>query len=147
MSINQWVGVGRITKDPVMRKTQSGMSVVSFNLACNRRVKKGEHPEADYISCVAWNATADFMDKYVKKGALLGVLGRIQTRNYDDASGKKVYVTEVIAENVQFLESKKDVENNASTTTQVSSANTYTPNESHKYEDEGFVIASDDLPF
>lgn len=145
MSINHCVVVGRITKDSVLRKTQSGMSVVSFNLACNRRVKKGEHPEADYIACVAWNATADFMAQYVKKGALLGVVGRIQTRNYDDASGKKVYVTEVIAENVQFLESKKEAENNTSTTTQESSANTYT--QYQKNEDSEFDIASDDLPF
>lgn len=137
MSINQWVGVGRITKDPVMRKTQSGMSVVSFTLACNRRVKKGEHPEADYIPCVAWNATADFMDKYVKKGALLGVLGRVQTRNYDDASGKKVYVTEVIAENVQFLESKAKNDTQSPNDYQISN---------NSYNDD-LNITSDMLPF
>lgn len=143
--INIVILVGRTTRDPILRKTQSGMSVVSFVLACNRRVKKGEQQEADFINCVAWNKTADFMAQYVKKGALLGVDGRMQTRNYDDNTGKKVYITEVVAEHVQSLESKKDVQNAP-----------YTPQETNYgagYEEQGFSsgdtldIASDDLPF
>lgn len=143
--INRVILVGRTTRDPILRKTQSGMSVVSFILACNRRVKKGEQQEADFINCVAWNKTADFMAQYVKKGALLGVDGRIQTRNYDDNTGKKVYITEVVAEHVQSLESKKDAQNAP-----------YTPQETNYgsgYEEQGFSsgdtldIASDDLPF
>ena len=138
--INRVTLVGRITRDPILRKTQSGMSVVSFVLACNRRIKKGEQQEADFINCVVWNKTADFMAQYVKKGALLGVDGRIQTRNYDDNTGKKVYVTEVVAEHVQSLESKKDAQNAP-----------YIPQET--YEEQGFSsgdtldIASNDLPF
>ncbi len=104
--INRVVLVGRITRDPLLRKTQSGASVVSFTIACNRRVPS-QGQDADFISCVAWNRTADFMAQYVKKGALLGLEGRIQTRNYDDKDGKRVYVTEVVADSVQFLESKK----------------------------------------
>ena len=111
--INRIVLVGRITKDPLLRKTQSGTSVVSFTIACNRRIKQEGQPEADFINCVAWNRTADFMAQYVKKGALLGVEGRMQTRNYDDKDGKRVYVTEVVADSVQFLESKKDVQSEA----------------------------------
>lgn len=143
--INRVILVGRTTRDPILRKTQSGMSVVSFILACNRRVKKGEQQEADFINCVAWNKTADFMAQYVKKGVLLGVDGRMQTRNYNDNTGKKVYVTEVVAEHVQSLESKKDAQNVP-----------YTPQETNygtEYEEQGFSsgdtldIASDDLPF
>lgn len=105
--INRVVLVGRITKDPILRKTQSGMSVVSFTIACNRRIAS-QGQDADFINCVAWNKTADFMAQYVKKGNMLGLEGRIQTRNYDDRDGKRVYVTEVVADSVQFLESKKD---------------------------------------
>lgn len=112
--INRVVLVGRITKDPEMRKTANGVSVVSFILACNRRYAKDGEQSADFINCVAWNKTADFMSQYVKKGALLGVEGRIQTRNYDDKDGKRVYITEVVAESVQFLESKKANEQNNS---------------------------------
>ena len=104
--INRVVLVGRITRDPLLRKTQSGASVVSFTIACNRRVPS-QGQDADFINCVAWNKTADFMAQYVKKGALLGLEGRIQTRNYDDKDGKRVYVTEIVADSVQFLESKK----------------------------------------
>ncbi len=110
--INRVVLVGRITKDPVLRKTQNGTSVVSFTIACNRRVPS-QGQDADFINCVAWNRTADFMAQYVKKGALLGLEGRIQTRNYDDKDGKRVYVTEVVADSVQLLESKKDVQSEA----------------------------------
>ncbi len=110
--INKVILVGRITKDPALRKTQNGTSVVSFTLACNRRVPS-QGQDADFINCVAWNKTADFMAQYVRKGALLGIEGRIQTRNYDDKDGKRVYVTEVVANSVQLLESKKDAQSEA----------------------------------
>ena len=109
--INRAIIVGRITKDPILRKTQSGTSVVSFTIACNRRVKQQGQPNVDFINCVAWNRTADFMVQYVRKGALLGIEGRIQTRNYDDRDGKRVYVTEVVADSVQLLESRKNAQN------------------------------------
>lgn len=102
--INRVVLVGRLTKDPILRKTQSGTSVVSFTVAVNRRMQNQEQ-QADFIGCVAWNKVADLMAQYLKKGALVGIEGRIQTRNYEGQNGR-VYVTEVVAENVQFLESK-----------------------------------------
>lgn len=108
--INRVVLVGRITKDPVLRKTPNSTSVVSFTIACNRRVPS-QGQDADFINCVAWNKTADFMAQYVRKGALLGVEGRIQTRNYDDRDGKRVYVTEVVADSVQLLKSRKSAQN------------------------------------
>ena len=151
--INRVVLVGRITKDPMLRKTQSGTSVVSFTIACNRRVQTQDQ-QADFINCVAWNKTADFMTQYVKKGALLGVEGRIQTRNYDGQDGKKVYVTEVVAETVQFLESKKDAANNAGfIPNQMEEPAGYQPDTTSTNYESDFSsadtldIASDDLPF
>ena len=138
--INRVVLVGRITKDPELRKTQSGTSVVSFTIACNRRVQS-QGQDADFINCVAWNKTADFMALYVRKGALLGLEGRIQTRSYDDKDGKRVYITEVVADSVQFLESKKQAESvqNESYTAPVMQNNEYADYESD--------IETDDLPF
>lgn len=105
--INRVIVEGRLTKDPVLRKTQNGASVVSYTIACNRRFKQDGQPEADFISCIAWKKTADVVVQYTQKGSLVGVEGRIQTRNYDDKDGKKVFVTEVITDNISLLESKK----------------------------------------
>ncbi|MCI9293175.1 MAG: single-stranded DNA-binding protein [Erysipelotrichaceae bacterium] len=152
--INRVVLVGRITKDPMLRKTQSGASVVSFTLACNRRVPS-QGQDADFINCVAWNKTADFMAQYVRKGALLGIEGRIQTRNYDDKDGKRVYVTEVVCDSVQFLESKKaSAEHAADNVMQPVMTPSY-PSEQPQQDTfesdfssvDSLDIASDDLPF
>lgn len=136
--INRVVLVGRITKDPDLRKTQNGTSVVSFTIACNRHVPS-QGQDADFISCVAWNKTADFMAQYVKKGALLGLEGRIQTRSYDDRDGKRVYITEVVADSVQFLESKKAAENVGNETTGAL--------QNDECADYAAEIETDDLPF
>ena len=96
-----------------MRKTANGASVVSFTVACTRRFKQEGQPDADFINTVAWNKTADIVSQYTHKGSLVGVEGRIQTRSYDDQSGKRVYVTEVVADSVQFLESKSAAASNA----------------------------------
>ena len=144
--INRVVLVGRLTRDPALSKTQSGLSVCTFTVACDRRGSRDqEEKKADYIQCVAWRQSADFIGQYGSKGALVGVDGRIQTRNYDGSDGKKVYVTEVLAESVQLLESRK------------SAASTYDygshmGNESIRREDfdtgpEDAGITSDDLPF
>ena len=140
--INRVIYVGRITKDPVLRKTANGASVVSFTVACTRRFKQEGQPETDFINTVAWNKTADIVAQYTHKGSLVGVEGRIQTRSYDDQSGKRVYVTEVVADSVQFLESKSAAASNAN----VPEVN----NQSYQepYETSGTLdIASDDLPF
>lgn len=148
--INKVVLVGRLTKDPELRKTQSGTSVLSFTCAVNRRFKQEGQPDADFINCVAWSKTADFMGQYATKGALVGVEGRIQTRNYDDATGKKVYVTEVVAENVQLLESKNKSENRATTSGDFRD-NSYFQDEPKTFDDfetgPSLDISSDDLPF
>ena len=109
--MNKVVLLGRVVKDPEVRNTQSNTMVCSFSLAVNRRFKQEGQPDADFINIVAWNKTAEFVAKYFTKGQQVAVVGRIQTRNYDNSEGKKVYVTEVVAEEVHFADSKKD--NNA----------------------------------
>lgn len=102
--------VGRLTKDPALRKTGSGISVVSFTVACDRRIKTEGQPTADFINCIGWNKVADNIVQYVHKGFLVGIEGRIQTRNYDDEQGQRKYVTEVVVEKIEFLESRKKEE-------------------------------------
>ena len=108
--MNKVILLGRLTKDPETRYTQStNTQVTSFTLAVNRRfAKQGEERQADFINCVAWNKTAEFVSKYFRKGQQVGVIGRIQTRNYDDDKGIKHYVTEVIVEETYFAGDKKE---------------------------------------
>lgn len=106
--INRVVLVGRLTKDPELRYTPNGVAVATFTLAVNRPFtnQQGER-EADFVNCVAWRRIAENTANFLKKGSLAGVDGRIQTRSYEGQDGKRVYVTEVMAESVQFLDSKK----------------------------------------
>ena len=108
--MNKVILMGRLTKDPEIRYTAINEKMVaSFSLAVNRRfVAQGQERQADFINIVAWSNTAQFVSKYFKKGQQVGIVGRIETRNYDDAQGQKRYVTEVIAEEVYFADSKKD---------------------------------------
>lgn len=107
--MNKAILVGRLVRDPELRQTQSGTSVASFTVACDRRyARKGEERQADFINCVAWGAAADFVCNYFEKGMRIALDGRIQVRSYDDQSGNKRYVTEVIAENVEFAQSKNE---------------------------------------
>ena len=105
--INRVILVGRLTKDPDLRYTPNGVPVATFTLAVNRTFsnQQGER-ETDFINCVVWRRQAENAANYLKKGNLAGVDGRIQTRNYEGQDGKRVYVTEVLAESVQFLEPK-----------------------------------------
>ena len=109
ITINKVILLGRLVKDPEVRYTQANNNMVtSFSLAVNRRFKQEGQPDADFINIVAWGKTAEFVAKYFTKGQQVAVVGRIQTRNYDDKDGRKVYVTEVVAEEVHFADSKKD---------------------------------------
>ena len=105
--INNVVLVGRLTKDPDLRYTQSGSAVATITLAVNRNFtnQQGKR-EADFINCVIWRKPAETMANYARKGTLLGVTGRIQTRSYENQQGQRVYVTEVVCENFQLLESR-----------------------------------------
>ncbi len=139
--INRVVLVGRLTKDVELKKTNSGLSVVQFTVACDRRSK--DEP-ADFINCVAWRQPAEFLGQYAKKGNIIGVDGRLQTRTFD-RNGQKVYVTEAIADNVRLLESR----NSGSSERQTG---TYRKGDYHNDDAkadvaEEFDISSDDLPF
>ncbi|HEM3710624.1 TPA: single-stranded DNA-binding protein [Streptococcus suis] len=105
--INNVVLVGRMTRDAELRHTPSNQAVATFTLAVNRNFKNqdGER-EADFVNCVIWRQQAENLANWVKKGALIGVTGRIQTRSYDNQQGQRVYVTEVVAESFQLLESR-----------------------------------------
>ncbi|EOH91247.1 single-stranded DNA-binding protein [Enterococcus pallens] len=105
--INNVVLVGRLTKDPDLRYTASGTAVATFTLAVNRNfTNQSGNREADFINCVIWRKSAETLANYARKGTLLGVTGRIQTRNYENQQGQRVYVTEVVADNFQLLESR-----------------------------------------
>lgn len=102
--INRWVGIGRLTKDPELRYTPSGVAVVTFTLAVNRQYSNNQgEREADFINIVAWRQLAEICANHLKKGSQCGLEGRIQTRSYDNKEGKRVYVTEIVADNVQFI--------------------------------------------
>ena len=101
--------IGRLTKDPEVRYTQvNNTMVVIYSLAVNRRYKQEGQPEADFFNIIAWGKVGEFASKYFKKGQQVGVVGRLQTRHYEDKDGKVVDVTEVIAEEQYFADSKKD---------------------------------------
>ncbi len=105
--MNKVMLIGRLTKDPDLRYTTSNIATVSFSIAVNRPfTNQSGVREADFLNVVAWRKQAENVKKYITKGSLVAVEGRIQTRNYDDKDGKKVYVTEVVADSVQFLEPK-----------------------------------------
>jgi single-strand DNA-binding protein len=104
---NTVILTGRLTADPELKSTQSGVSVTSFRVAVERRFKQGEKKQADFINCVAWRGTAEFVTKHFSKGALIGIEGSIQTRDYTDKDGKNRTAFEVVANNVHFVESKK----------------------------------------
>ena len=108
--MNKVVLMGRLTRDPEVRYTQTNNTLVaSFSLAVNRRfARQGEERQADFINIVAWAKTGEFCSKYFKKGQQVGVIGRIQTRTWDDDQGTKHYVTEVVAEEAYFADSKRD---------------------------------------
>lgn len=146
--INNVSLTGRITKDLIPRSTKNGKTVIGFTLAVDRRFKgqNGER-QADFIQVQAWGKTAEILCQYAGKRSLIGVEGRIQTRNYENNQGQRVYVTEVVAENVSFLDSKKDNSQNQQGGYQQS--NVYQDNYQQQpfNNDVPFDNGSDGLPF
>lgn len=159
--MNRVVLVGRLTKDPDLRYTPAGVAVATFTLAVNRPFKNAQgEQEADFINCVVWRKPAENVANFLKKGSMAGVDGRIQTRNYEDNDGKRVFVTEVVAESVQFLDPKNNnVEGttsnnyqnkaNYSNNNKTSSYRADTSQNSDSFANEGkpIDINEDDLPF
>ena len=107
MSVNNVVLVGRLTKDVELKYTQSGMAVAKFILAVNRQFKKDGQPDADFIACTAFSKTAENLANFMRKGSQIAVIGNIQTGSYDK-DGTRVYTTDVICNNIQFLESRQE---------------------------------------
>lgn len=120
--INKAILQGRLTKDPELRHTNNGTAVTSFNIAVDNGY--GENKTTDFINCVAWNKTAEFVEKYFTKGRMIILVGRISTRTYEGQDGRKNYVTEVVVNEVSFADSKKE--------------------ETSPTENEGFVPLEDD---
>ena len=109
--MNKWCGVGRLVKDPEVKLTSNQTQYCNFTVAVDRRFKDANgQRQADFINCVAWRNTATFIQKYFRKGSRIGIVGSIQTRNYEDQNGQKHFITEVVAEEAEFVESN----NNAS---------------------------------
>lgn len=158
--LNSTVLVGRLTKDPELRYTGSGIAVASFTVAVERPFSNasGER-ETDFINCVVWRKPAENLANFTRKGSLIGLTGRIQTRNYEGNDGKKVYVTEVVAENIQYLEPKKANEERSSSSegnqSQNSGNSSQGANNGHQKQDDdpfedndgSIDISDDDLPF
>ncbi len=143
--MNKVILMGRLTRDPEVRYTQTNNTLVaSFSLAVNRRfARQGEERQADFINIVAWSKTGEFCSKYFKKGQQVGVIGRLQTRNWDDDQGVKHYVTEVVAEEVYFADSKRDGE--VGNATFENAFGTTTPG--NMGSDFEVTSSTDDLPF
>jgi len=142
--MNKVILMGRLTKDPEVRYTQTNNTLVaSFSLAVNRRfARQGEERQADFINIVAWSKTGEFCSKYFKKGQQVGIIGRIQTRNWDDDQGQKHYVTEVVAEEAYFADSRRDGENASN-----GFENTFGENIANNSEFQVTSGSDDDLPF
>ncbi|MFD1901742.1 single-stranded DNA-binding protein [Enterococcus termitis] len=138
--INNVVLVGRLAADPDLRFTSSGSAVTTFRLAVNRNFTNQEgNREADFINCVIWRKPAETLANYAKKGTLLGVTGRIQTRNYENQQGNRIYVTEVVCETFQLLESRRSDDNsqyNQNTGVSNSSEGNYSSNQNNTFKSQ-----------
>ncbi|MEK5462741.1 single-stranded DNA-binding protein [Staphylococcus sp. FSL K6-0099] len=111
--INRFIGVGRLTKDPEFRTTPNGVSVTTFTIAVNRTFTNAQgEREADFINCVTFRKQADNVNKFLTKGSLAGVEGRIQTRSYENNEGRRIFVTKVVCDSVQFFDTKNNNGNN-----------------------------------
>jgi len=147
--LNKVILIGRLTKDPELKHTASNIAVANFSLAVNRPFtdQSGERG-VDFINIIVWRKQAENVKKYLNKGSLISLEGRIQTRNYENSEGKKVYVTEVVADSVQFLESKGQ-KSNVSPQDFVDKESVADVDVADPYADFGdsIEISDDDLPF
>ena len=148
--INRVVLTGRLTRNPELKITQSGLSVASFTIAVNRQFTNSNgNREADFINCVIWKKSAENLCKYTHKGSLIGIDGRLQTRSYDNNNGQKVFVTEVVVDSFSLLEPKSESQTNnqSSNNNSYSNANTATEPDPFAGNGDTVDISDDDLPF
>lgn len=145
MGLNQVTLVGRLTKDIELKYTNNGTAVTRFTLAVNRNYKnKQEKYDADFIVCQAWSKTAEFLSNHGSKGGRLGVVGRIQTRNYEDQNGNRVYVTEVVTDQVDMIDWADDKKTNEN---KAASHHNPQPNTDDPFQNDTIDIDDNDLPF
>lgn len=152
--INRSVLVGRLTRDPELRYTNGGAAVATFTIAVNRQFtnQSGER-EADFISCVIWRKAAENLTNFTHKGSLIGIDGHIQTRNYENQQGTRIYVTEVVVDNFSLLESRAESEHHQSANSNGHSSNNsdnrkYDNNQNQYGNNGGQIdITDNDLPF
>lgn len=135
LNLNKVIIGGRLTADPEQKTTQSGLSVVSFSVAVNRKTKQGEEQKADFFNVTAWRQTAEFVSRYFHKGSSICIVGSLQNSSWQDQSGQKHYRTDIVADEVMFVDSKSDGDQAAPSFT-----NTPTP----KFEE---IKTDDNLPF
>lgn len=146
--LNLTILEGRLTRDPELRKTQSGIALATFTVACDRPRKKDAEQQADFINVVAWRKSAELLSNYFHKGDAVQVQGRIQTRTYDDKNGNKVFVTEVVAYNINFPITSKNGNNRSNSSTNKATAQNSAPAVEDPFVDTNSVeISDDDLPF
>ncbi|WP_010531287.1 single-stranded DNA-binding protein [Lentibacillus jeotgali] len=153
--LNRVVLVGRLTKDPDLRYTPNGVAVANFTLAVNRPFSNQQgNRDADFINCVVWRRAAENLASYMKKGSMVGVDGRLQSRTFEGRDGNTVFVTEVVADSVQFLESKgasqnRDQQPSGFPPNQNQNQNQPNQNSDNPFKDNGepIDISDDDLPF
>lgn len=137
--MNKVILMGRFTRNPEMRYTDGGTSIAKFNLAVDRRYKQENGPTADFINCIAFGRTAEFIEKYLFKGSKCVVEGRIQTSSYKKEDGTIVYTTDVVVEQVEFAESKASSNNNSPASA--------SPNGNNDFMNIPDEISDDELPF
>ena len=152
--MNKVILMGRLTKDPEVRYSQSAepVAVARYALAVNRRFKRQGEQEADFINCVALGKSGEFAEKYFKKGQMVGIVGRIQVRSWEDNEGKKRYATEVVVEEQYFAESKASAESKQSGQAAAGSKQADAPAPKQTSLSDGFYpvdpdIEDDDMPF
>jgi len=140
---NLVVLTGRLTADPELKNTPNGVPVTSFSIAVNRNYRAGEEQQTDFINIVAWRQRAEFITKYFTKGSMIGIEGSIQTRRYQDKNGNNRTAFEVVANNVQFVESKRD---GSASPAMPSEPASFSNADANDFADLGSVT-DDDLPF
>ena len=156
--MNKIILVGRLTKDPEVRSTSAGFATVNFTVAVNRNFKNKEGGyDADFLPCVAFRNTADFISKFFKKGSMISLEGRVQTRNYDAQDGSKRYVTEVVVENAEFCGGKNESSSSSSNNDFVDAPSEAPVDEMPEYDipasdpyenyDKEVSLSDNDLPF
>ncbi|KGX85695.1 single-stranded DNA-binding protein [Pontibacillus litoralis] len=148
--LNRVVLVGRLTKDPDLRYTPNGVAVANFTIAVNRPFTSQQGSrDADFINCVVWRRAAENLANYMKKGSMIGVDGRLQTRSFDNQEGKRIFVTEVVADSVQFLETKGSSGGSNTSGFQPNQNQMNQPRQEDPFANNGepIDISDDDLPF